>query len=196
MATKPTRNFPEPRYANITRRKVHQLLKDIEEEIRRDFATAALAGALDFLKEISEAQEVPVQKRIELLTKIYEAANKAIEKLADAPFENIPLWADRDRSKKILPTDFVKLHYPSYGTGLSIDQIKDPKLRHALWNQKSKQGGWPENFVLASKSEAIDRLIAELGPENLTREGAANAPPHIRRLRDRAVKAQQLRLKK
>jgi hypothetical protein len=178
---------------------VHQLISNIESHfqkegrIRRDFATAALAGALKFLEEISEA-EIPTHKKIELLSKIYEAANKNIEKLATAPFENIPQWADRPKTQwRQSPCDFVKNNYPTYGKGLTSDQIADRKLLQALWNYKSKYG-WPDDFDLPGKSVAVNRLLDEIGP-NLNLKGLANLPPRIRRDRLRAWQARRQRSK-
>ncbi|MGJ4998740.1 hypothetical protein ACQR0Z_30245 [Bradyrhizobium sp. HKCCYLS3077] len=180
---------------------VHELIEILESHFReegharQEFATAAFAGALRFLEEISEAKDIPTYKRIALLAKIYEAANKKIEKLAGEPFENIPLWADRGRNlRKISPCDWVRRHYPTYGKGLTMDQIRDAKLRQALWTYKSKYG-WPDDFDLPGKSVTIKRLLEDVGPTD-TLAGLDDLPPRSRRDRRRAWQIRYQRLKK
>lgn len=155
-------------------------------------AEVLLSAALQALDDI-ETSNVSNEVKTALLSRIYEAANKNIEKLADASVENVPLWADRDRTKKISPCDFVKLHYSSYGKGLTTSRIGDVTLRQALWTFKSKHG-WPADFDLPGKSEAVDRLLSEVGP-HLTLKGLTNLPPRVRRDRQRAWQARHDRSK-
>jgi hypothetical protein len=192
------------RPASVIKNKVHQLIAEIEGQfqkegrIKRDFATAALAGALRFLEEISETNEIPAPKKIELLAKVYEAANKQIGKIAKAQPNmppNVPQWARRDRSQwRMSPCDFVRLNYPTYGKGLTSHQIEDKKLLQALWNFKSRYG-WPDDFDLPGRSAAVDREILKLSPD-FDLKGLSDAPPHVRRERQRIWQSRHNRLKK
>jgi hypothetical protein len=184
----------------IVRNKVHDLIEYIEKNFReanhkkRNFATAALTGTLRFLDEISQADEIPQQKKIELFTKIYEVANRKIEELVDIRPEP-PLWANRAKADwRMSPCTFVELYYPTYRKGLTTDDIKDKKLLRALQNFKIRYG-WPKDFDLPSKSSALDRVIETEG-RNIHLRGLSDVPPRVRRERVRIWKAHIRRLNK
>ena len=81
-----------------------------------------------------------------------------------------------------------------YGKSLTTDDIKDRKLLQALQNYK-KRYGWPDEFDLPSKTEALDRIVEEQGSEINLRD-LADAPPNVRRERARIWKAHTRRIKK
>jgi hypothetical protein len=200
QARKGTRPRKIGKNDSIVGNKVHELIAYIESRFsgehrqERGFAAAALAGALRFLDEISDADGISKQRKIALLTRVYEVANSKIEAfLRETP--NVPLWKDRRRSDwRMSPCTFVERYYPTYGNGLTSDDIKDRNLLKALQNFKARYG-WPDGFDLPTKSQALDRLVEAQG-SSIDLKGLADVPPRVRRERERAWHARYRRLGK
>ncbi|QCI63948.1 hypothetical protein [Phreatobacter stygius] len=199
MNAKRLKKLPErPDPATVEMNAVHKLRELVQRafpqggRIKPNFAKAALTGSLGIVQEIAQNASLPTKTKIELLSKIYAAANRAVEELAKVPTD-IPLWAERTEWR-MSPCDFVKINFPTYGKGLSSGDIEDKQLTQALLNYK-KRYGWPEDFDLPTKAQAMNRVIAEQGPD-INLRGLAAEPPAVQRERVRIWKAQTRRLKK
>lgn len=200
----PTRSKELPDTAGSTatiQNKVHQLIEYIENNFskegrfRKSFADAALTGALRFLDEIASAEGISHRKKIQLLTRIYQAANSRIEGL-NAPPVVAPLakWAER-KERFISPCDFLVTHFPSYGRGLNLAQVRqaDPQLYQALMRLKSERG-WPGSFHIPSKSEQMDALVEAAGESDVAQRD--DLPVAERKRRRQIVNARRYRARK
>jgi hypothetical protein len=181
--------------------KVHQLIEYIENNlggegrIKKSFATAALTGTLRFLDEISKMEGVSAQKKVDVLTQIYQAANSKIEELnASAAMTPGVRWAER-KQRFMSPCDFVRANYPMYGRGLNLAQVRkaDRQLYQALMRLKSEHG-WPSTFNLPSKSAQIDTILENADTVDV--EQRDDLPPAERRRRRQIANARHYRARK
>ena len=177
---------PQADQAKIIQNKVHQLIESIESyfrdegRIKKDFATAALTGAIRFIDEISETDGLSTKKKVDALTRIYQAANARIEKLA-VEEDPIPLayWAKRT-DPSISPCDFVIANYPTYGRGLTQAAVRrvDRPLYQALHRVKNRDG-WPEGFILPALKDANDVMVSKVRSKGL--KGLDELSPVLRK---------------
>lgn len=184
----------------VLQNKVHELLEYIESQfatenrIKKNFAAAALTGALKLLDEISGAEGVSNKKKVELLTKIYASVSERIDGLT-RPQTPTPLahW-DQRSDRSILPSAFIVANYPTYGRGLTQAAVRraDRALYQALHREKNRQG-WPPDFHLPAIKEQNDLLASD---PSINLAGLDELPPSERRERHRVRSARQYRRRK
>ncbi|QCI63950.1 hypothetical protein [Phreatobacter stygius] len=177
---------PESGASKVEKHPVHEfvarLKKEFEREalIQRDFRNAVLAGSLEFIKQVSEKDDISTKEKIGILAEIYKAAANAFKTLTseETPAPKM-LWDDRP-NWKYSPCQFVVENYATYKKGLSLNGVRqaDRKLAKALENYKTKHG-WPADFDLPTRLDALDQINDPVEPISLA--GLEYLPPHERK---------------
>jgi hypothetical protein len=181
--------------------KVHELIDYIgtyfskDAHTKRDFAKSALAGALEFLDDISGKGEVAREIRIGLLAQIARAATEKADKLStEATHRPTAFWSERGSAKRYAsPCSWVMEHWPAYGQGLVLSDIRDtdrPLYRALIYYRR--EHGWPADFKLATKREHNDALLEQVGGR-VDLRNIEDLPAEARRQKRRLLAAQRYR---
>lgn len=185
---------------SLIQNKVHELIAYIEthykreDDIEKDFANAALTGALGLLDEILGKEEIAPEIKRGLFAQIARAATEKAEKLAPAPHKPKVFWSERGRDRRFMsPCDWVKENWPTYGKGLALSDIRDVDrpLYYALVYYK-RQYGWPSDFKLPTKKERNDELLEQLGGR-VDMSRLEDLPSDVRRKKRALLSAQHRR---
>lgn len=125
----------------------------VSVDVRVGYATSVI-------KLIANDGNLDQAQKIDGIKAIYNDAFEALQKMvAMPPLAVAPkLWQDRTKHRSS-PYDFVKEHYPNYGRGLCMADIRklDRKLYTALQNYALRYGK-PDNFDVPLKTTRIDAL--------------------------------------
>lgn len=171
-------------YNNILHNGVHELHEYILDEfskesigIKENFEEAVSSPAIDVIRSIAEMDDIPTGDRRKALMRIYNAMCEAMEEVEKTSLSKV-FWKDRGaENRRMSPCEFVVENYPSYGDDLTQADVRkfDPSLYQALHNWK-RRTGWPDSFLLPTKSESISQELSAL-PKPPSTAGMKNATP-------------------
>ena len=141
-------------------------LRNTDTNIKKDFLALAIGHLPEIVQAISHSDGLSLEERVNYLKDIRMLATLGIETIVPKIPDVAPaLWKERGKENyHMSPCDFVLLHYPSLGFGLSQSDLGrlDPPLLEALKNWKRKYG-WPDGFTVPTQKQINDELLRELG---------------------------------
>jgi hypothetical protein len=151
-------------------------------ELSNSFRATILGQFAQFAKAVAESHVLGDQQKTGLLYEALDELIKVIERVSRPAPEHAPeLWTQRaDKSEDVF--EFIRRVYGSYlPKGLKKSDLfhLDPGLYQAIFDWKKKHRREP-NFVLLTKRQDNDRLLAQLEGKLTSRVVFGGIPPKHR----------------
>ena len=144
---------------------LEQTFTQNDDRVEKAFVEISLSAVRSFITHISEASNLPLIKRLDILRNVQSYAAEREQIITpNVPDKASRLWKNRGtENRKMSPCDFLIKNYNSYGINLTQADIRqlDPQLYSALHNWKTRFG-WPDEFFLPTKKEFQDIKLQSL----------------------------------